>query len=269
MDKYLRENRDLWDDLTPLHAASDFYAVERFKQGRCTLSDVDRSEVGPVAGKRLLHLQCHFGLDTLSWARLGAEVVGTDFSERAIEQARSLAAELALPAEFVCCDLYDLPEHLSGEFDIAFTSEGVLCWLPDLKRWAAVIAHFLRRDGLFFIREFHPVAGIFDSADGVTAPVVHHPYFHSDDPMRFQDEDSYAAKGVDIQRPSYEWTHSMADIINALIGVGLTIEYVNEFPYCTYQSHPFLTMDEDGLWRFEEAPDSLPLMFSIRATKHA
>jgi len=264
---HMDTNRQLWDQLTPIHAASEFYDLEGFKKGRCALMAVDREEVGEVAGKSLLHLQCHFGLDTLSWARLGARVTGVDFSARAVALAGSLAAELSIPATFICSNLYDLPRLLSSQFDIVFTSAGVLTWLPDLVRWAEVVDRFLKPSGFFYLREDHPTAYIFDDDDGVTKPALRYPYFPSSEPMRFEDQGSYADRSADIRTVSYEWTHNLAEVINSLTGAGLRIEYLHEYPWATYQSLPFLVKGKDGLWRYPEAPECLPLAYSVRASK--
>jgi len=165
MDEYLAANRALWDEWTAIHETSSFYDLEAFKAGGSRLRDYEVDEVGDVTGKSLLHLQCHFGIDTLSWARLGARVTGADFSDRAIELGRSLAAELRLDATFVRSDLYDLPSVLDGQFDVVYTSRGVLGWLPDLGRWAGVVAHFLRPGGVFYMTEIHPVAQAFAFVD--------------------------------------------------------------------------------------------------------
>ncbi|MCZ7544594.1 MAG: class I SAM-dependent methyltransferase [Anaerolineae bacterium] len=154
---YMESNRALWDEWTGIHAKSAFYDLEGFKAGRLSLDRVAREGLGDVTGKRLLHLQCHFGMDTLSWARLGAEVTGVDFSEKAIALARALSAELSIPARFVCANIYDLPAALDGAFDIVFTSGGVLYWLPDLVRWAEIVAHYLRPGGTFFLADSHPL----------------------------------------------------------------------------------------------------------------
>jgi len=267
MDEYLEANRRMWDNLVPIHAASEFYDVEGFKQGKCTLLDIEVEEVGDVTSRSLLHLQCHFGLDTLSWARRGAVVTGIDFSEKAIEMARSLAKETKIPASFVRCNLYDLPNHLSREFDIVFTSAGVLTWLPDLCEWGRVIAHFLKPGGIFYLREFHPTAYIFDDEEKAKSPAVRYPYFHSDKPLRFDDQGTYADKNADTRNVNYEWPHSIGEIINSLINAGLRLEFLHEFPFTSHQSHPFLTRGEDGMWRYNDAPHSLPLMYSIRAVK--
>jgi len=264
---YLRSNRDLWDRMTPIHARSDFYDVEGFRAGRDTLTGIDRREVGDVSGRRLLHLQCHFGMDTLSWARLGARVTGMDFSPRAIALAGVLAAELDIPAEFYCCELTRFPRILRRTFDIVYTSGGVLPWLPDLDRWADAAARFVGPGGFFYVRDDHPFCSIFEDDEGVDEPRVGYPYFHSDRPMLFRDQGTYADPAADITTESYEWFHSLADIINALISAGLRIEYVHEFPFATYRSLPFLARGEDGLWRYPLHPRSLPLSFSIRAVK--
>ena len=149
--QYMESNRRSWNERTPVHARSDFYGIERFKAGATSLLSVELEEMGDVQGKSLLHLQCHFGMDTLSWARLGANVTGADFSDEAIDLARSLSGELGIEAEFVLSNVYSLPDVLEAQYDIVFTSYGVLVWLPDLKPWAEVVAHFLRPGGFFYI----------------------------------------------------------------------------------------------------------------------
>jgi 2-polyprenyl-3-methyl-5-hydroxy-6-metoxy-1,4-benzoquinol methylase len=169
MDPHVAANRALWDEWTPIHVGSAFYDVDGWKSGRRhDLPPLLVDEVGDVAGKDLLHLQCHFGLDTLSWARRGARVTGADFSERAVEQARLLAAETGLEARFVVSDVVDLPDRLEGDFDVVFTSFGVLNWLPDVPRWAEVVAHFVRPGGFFYIAEAHPFA--WSSTTATTRP---------------------------------------------------------------------------------------------------
>lgn len=267
MNEYIDANRELWNTWTAVHVASKFYDVEGFRRGKRTLQEIDYKELGDVVGRRLLHLQCHFGLDTLSLARLGAVVTGMDLSPAAIEKARELATECELEARFVCCDLYDLPDHLDGEFDIVYTSAGVLAWLPDLKRWAEIIAHYLRPGGIFYVREFHPFTGIFDTEGEGGTPRIRYPYFHDPEPGRYEDTGSYADTEAPVEVVSYEWEHSLGEVITALIKVGLHIEYLHEFPFTTYQAHPFLERSEDGLWRYPGLERGLPLMFSLRALK--
>jgi SAM-dependent methyltransferase len=268
MREYLEANRMRWDELTPIHARSGFYDLEGLRAGGLTLMSLEREELGDVAGKSLLHLQCHFGLDTLSWARLGARVTGVDFSEEAVTLARSLSDELGIDADFICSNLYDLPTVLAAQFDIVFTSYGVLCWLPDLSRWAGIIAHFLRPGGTFYIAEIHPFAMVFyDEADAEHLEVFY-PYFHATEPLRFEEEGSYAAPDQEVfHTVTYEWQHGLGDIVNSLISAGLRIEFLHEFPYACYRMFPFLEQDHEGWWRLEGHPGSIPMTFSLKATK--
>lgn len=268
MKEYLDANKAHWNDLVEPHAASKFYDVEGFKQGRSTLDRIVLEGVGDVKGKSLLHLQCHFGLDTLSFARLGAEVTGIDFSPKAIKLARSLATELGLEAQFVCSDIYDLPNQLSGErgFDIVFTSYGILSWLPDLKRWAKIIAHFLKTSGIFFIAEIHPFSLVFADDDD-TDLRVHYPYFNKK-VMRFDEQGSYADANAILQHPtSYEWTYTMSGVINSLISTGLRINYLKEYPECCVQMLPFMVKDKEGFWRLPDGREDIPFTFALQARK--
>ncbi|MGH2556308.1 MAG: class I SAM-dependent methyltransferase, partial [Actinomycetota bacterium] len=189
---YLDANRALWNEWAPIHERSAFYDVPAFKRGESRLKDFEIEEVGDVSGKSLLHVQCHFGLDTLSWARLGAKVTGVDFSERSIEQARALAEEIGLDATFLLSNVYDLPEVLEGQFDIVYTSRGVLGWLPDVPRWAAVVARFVKPGGFLYINEMHPFLYVFDDSKEATQPRVKFPYFPRSEPLEFAVEGSYA-----------------------------------------------------------------------------
>lgn len=263
MDKYLEANRALWNEWAAIHEKSEFYDVAGFKAGKLSLHSIEIEELGDVSGKTLLHLQCHFGLDTLSWVRLGARVTGVDFSEKAIALARSLSQELSIPATFICADIYELPKLLAQKFDIVFTSAGVLCWLPDLQRWTQIISHFLKPGGIFYIREFHPFALVFDDRENLTDLRVAYPYFHAPEPLRCPVKGSYADRSATVsQTVAYEWVHSLSDILNALISAGLKIEFLHEFPYCTFQMLPFMEQSEDGHWRLKQ---NLPLMFSLKA----
>ena len=170
MENWLDINRKLWDNKVPIHVKSDFYALENFLKGETSLTKIELEALGSaVAGKKLLHLQCHFGMDTLSWARLGAQVTGVDFSPKAIRQARKLAKQIGQKARFVESDIYSLKENLAGKFDIVFTSFGTIGWLPDLEKWADVIAHFLKKGGVFYIADFHPWIYIHDWDSGKIA----------------------------------------------------------------------------------------------------
>ncbi len=278
MDEYLKANKELWNEITPIHAKSDFYDLEGFKSGKSSmLYPIEIEEMGDISGKSLLHLQCHFGMDTLSWARRGAKVTGVDFSDKSIDLARSLSEELGIEAEFICSDIYELPNILDGEFDIVYTSAGVLCWLPDLKRWAEIIAHFLKSGGFFYIFEGHPFSGVFDDSPDATELKVEYSYFHKPEPTKWEPQCDYTSpvkgslKWIDedpeavVTHGSYEWTHDMGDIINSLIAAGLRIEFLHEFPMIFYKCYPFMKRDDKGSWRVEG--DKIPLTFSIKATK--
>jgi SAM-dependent methyltransferase len=264
-DEYLDANRKLWDELTPIHARSEFYDLEGFKSGRCALSSIELEEVGAVSGKSLLHLQCHFGMGTLSWARLGARAVGVDFSNEAINLARSLSRETGIEARFVLADVYELPNVLDEEFEIVFTSAGVLCWLPDLKRWAEIISHFLRPGGFFYIFEGHPFSGIFNDSANATRLEVTESYFSGPEPRYWEPDGDYADPDAEVSHGSYEWTHSLGSIISALAGAGLRIEFLREFPVLFDRSCPLMKQDKDGWWRL--TGDRMPLTFSIKASK--
>jgi SAM-dependent methyltransferase len=265
VDHYFKSNRDLWDELTPLHEKAESYDVDGFKAGKCTLRSIELNEVGEVKGKSLLHLQCHFGLDTLSWARLGAKTTGVDFSEKAIGLARSLSCDVGLRTDFICANIYDMPDVLKGEFDIVFTSYGVLCWLPDLKRWAEIIAHFLKPGGFFYIVEGHPFLPVFDNSEKATEFKVTESYFHKPEPIKWEPEGDYTDRSAEVVHPSYEWTHNLGDVINSLIQAGLRIDFLHEFPLSAYRWSPFTEKKEDGWWH---APgDKVPLTFSLKATR--
>ncbi len=257
----IESNRTLWDAWTRLHEKSAFYDVEGFKAGKLTLKPVERKELGDVAGKSLLHLQCHFGLDTLSWARLGARVTGVDFSEEAITLARKLSDELDLPARFICSDVLALPQVLDEKFDIVFTSYGVLPWLPDVRRWAEVVAHCLAPGGTFYLLEFHPIGEMLDEAGEQFA----YPYFEQAEPLAFEAEGSYAAPATDVTLDEFNWPHSVGEVVTALLEAGLRLEFLHEFPYSTYPFPSFVKEVAPDL--FERIGIAVPLMYSIRAVK--
>jgi 2-polyprenyl-3-methyl-5-hydroxy-6-metoxy-1,4-benzoquinol methylase len=267
-EPFLQANRDRWNELTAIHARSAFYDVAGFRAGKCTLRPIEVEELDDVAGKSLLHLQCHFGLDTLSWARRGARVTGVDFSEEAIALARSLGRELGIPGAFVCSDVYDLPTVLAGAFDVVFTSYGVLCWLPDLRRWAAVAAHFLKPGGTLYLAEIHPFAMVFDDRTPGPELRVAYPYFHAPEPLRSEPQGTYADRRAQVQHTtSYEWVHSLGDVVGAVIGAGLRVEFLHEFPYCICGILPLMEQGPDGWWRLREGDGTVPLLFSLKATK--
>jgi SAM-dependent methyltransferase len=272
MDQPLRDNQALWDAWTRIHVPSAFYDVASFRDGTrpIRLSDYEREEVGPVDGRTLLHLQCHFGLDTLSWARLGARVTGLDFSAEAIDAARALAADVGLDARFVRSNIYDAPQAIGNEtFDIVYTSRGVLGWLPDIRAWGRVAATFVRPGGRFYVTEIHPVAQVFDD-EGVAPGELRlrYPYWSHVEPISLDAHGSYADPSANTEGlREHGWDHSLGEIVSALIDAGLRIDFLHEFPFVEWPV-PFLVEGEDRRYRLPpDARGELPLFFSLGATK--
>jgi SAM-dependent methyltransferase len=268
MDEFHTVNRKNWEERAALHPDTDFYDVEGFLAGGSSLQSLEREELGDVSGKSLLHLQCHFGLDSLSWAREGASVTGVDYSAQAIEKARELRDETGLDAEFIAADIYDLRQHLDERFDIVFTSYGVLCWLSDLGAWAALIDHFLEPGGTFYIAEAHPYMGTLASLSADGTAQFDYPYFHDDQPERYDADGSYADPDASFDNPTtYQWYHSMGDILNSLLSAGLDIEFVHEHPFGTFKMFESMEQAADGWWYVPGLEIDLPFTFSLKATK--
>jgi SAM-dependent methyltransferase len=265
-------NEELWNVWTAVHASGGFYDLEGFKAGGVRIRPYEIELIGDVAGKTLLHLQCHFGIDTLSWARLGARVTGADLSPDAIELARALADELGFPgARFVRSNLYDLPEALEGTFDIVYTSRGVLGWLPDIRAWGRVVAHFLAPGGTFFVTEAHPVIQAFEN-EGVKPGELRlaYPYWEHREPLTFAVKGSYADPSADVgDLTEHGWDHGLGEIVTALIEAGLRIEKLIEYPFLDWKVD-FLVDDGNARWVLPPGTaGELPLMFSLLAAKPA
>jgi SAM-dependent methyltransferase len=270
-DAWLEGNRDLWNAWTTIHEGSAFYDLEGFKRGGIRLRDYELEEVGSVEGKDLLHVQCHFGIDTLSWARLGARVTGADFSEKGVELARSIAADIGVDARFVVSNVYDLPAHLEGDFDIVYTSSGVLEWLPDIRAWAKVVAHFVRPGGFFYIAEVHPVIQAFETEDVAPGELqLRYPYWEHREPLTFEVHGSYADPAADVHGMTvYGWNRGLGEIVTALADAGLRIDSLREYPFVAW-AMDVLVKAPDGRYRLPGDLDGrLPLFFSIKASKPA
>lgn len=263
---YLDINRELWNLWTKFNAESKEYLdrLHQLKAGKTTLTSVELEEVNGVAGKTLLHLQCHFGLDTFSWAREGAIVTGVDISEEAITLARSLSKELNIEAEFIHADIYNLPTILDRQFDIVYTSGGVLCWLPDLKLWAEIVARYLKPSGIVYVLESHPIMRIFKPRmDGQGKPVEWR-YFDTG-PVEVEERRSNGNPAAHPPHPAYYWPHSLGEIVTALCSAGLRLEFLHEFPGlvepCSYQE------SQSGQYEVRvHQTVVIPSLFSIRAT---
>jgi SAM-dependent methyltransferase len=268
-DEYRRENREHWEELAEIHPDTEFYDVAAFLEGESSLLPLEREELGPLVGKgtTLLHLQCHFGMDTLSWARAGAEVVGVDFSETAVETARELAAETGLDdrAEFVESDVYELPAILDREFDVVFTSYGVLTWLPDIEGWAEVVERFVAPGGVFYIAENHPFTLCLDEESGPDAFRFAYPYFEGEH-LTFDIEGSYADPDADVEHTrTHEFSHSLGEILTALVDTDLDLEFVHEHPWSEFRALDAMEADEEGRYWLPGLDHDLPFLFSVRA----
>jgi SAM-dependent methyltransferase len=260
---YTDVNRELWNARTGHHLTSEFYNVAAFKAGCSSLNGIELALLGEVAGQRILHLQCHFGQDSLSLARLGAQVTGVDLSDEAIAAARRLSAELELPAEFICCDVYDLPSRLpAAQFDIVFTSYGVLGWLPDLDRWAALVARYLRPGGRLVLVEFHPVVWMFDN----DFTHLQYSYFNTG-PIEETEQGTYADNEAPITHQSITWNHSLSEVVSSLLGQGLQLTHFGEYDYSPYNCFAHAVAQPDGTYRIGPLGEKTPLVYSVVVAK--
>ncbi|MFC1852113.1 class I SAM-dependent methyltransferase [candidate division CSSED10-310 bacterium] len=248
-----------------MHFAS--YGIERLRQGGTMLSEIELKEIGPVTGKKLLHLQCHIGTDTLSWVQAGALVTGVDFSAQSLTLAAQLRDELHLEARFIQANVYELKQKLEDTFDIVYTSRGVLCWLRDLSEWAGIISHYLKPGGIFYIMETHPTCMIFDE-EKCGKLEVKYSYFHQEKPLMVEGgTPDYADQSYCATNPTYEWNWSLSDIINSLIKAGLVIEFVHEYDQLFYQGLKDMVQTKSGWWYLPDYEHQLPFTFSLRARK--
>lgn len=273
-DRYFEGNRANWDERVPIHLASKSYDLTGFLRGEKQLTRIERAEMGDVRGKRLLHLQCHFGMDTLNWARLGAEVTGLDISPAAIEAATRLATYAEIPGtRFVAANVYDAPEALGGEtFDIVYTGIGALNWLPDIEAWAQVVAACLVPGGRFYILECHPVLWSLDNEREDQALILKYPYFETAEPGYVADDAQTYTDGPPLTESpvSYEWNHGVGEIIDALLRAGLRLDFVHEHRDVPWQALPWLVPGDDPrTWVMPEGRERVPLTFSLGATKPA
>jgi SAM-dependent methyltransferase len=255
---YFEMNRVGWDQRVSAHFESKFYDVEGFLAGNTSLREIELEELGNVAGKRMLHLQCHFGMDTLSWVRQGAVCTGVDISPMAIQKARELAARTKLDAKFVCSDVYGFTPGGSTPYEIVFTSYGAICWLPDLNKWAEIVASNLAVGGTFYMVEFHP---IYDLIAGYS-------YFTRAVPD-VEEEGTYTENGTDAVAKLATWAHPLSSVINALIGVGIQVERVNEFAFSPYNCFEGMVEREPGRFYLGHRGNDVPIVYSLTGRKVA
>lgn len=253
---YIKLNRSAWDQRTGIHFVSEMYDVDGFLKGGSSLKEIELAEVDEVRGKKLLHLQCHFGLDTLSWARKGAIVTGVDLSPEAIKKANELKKKAALPAEFICSDIYDYEKSTLPQYDIVYASYGALNWLPDISGWARIAAKSLKVGGRLHLIEFHPV---YDLHSGYS-------YFSQEEPD-IEEDGTYTENCTGEVATMATWPHPLSEVLNALIGNGITIDHLNEYPFSPYDCLDNLEEREEGRYYVKGVEHPVPLVYSIKGTK--
>ena len=258
---YISKNKDLWNKWTDYHLHSRFYNLEGFIKGESSLNDIELTLLGDVRNKTILHLQCHFGQDTLSLASLGAIPTGIDLSDNAIEKAKELAAQLNLNARFICCDIYDLPDYLDEKFDIVFTSYGTIGWLPDLNRWGRLIYNFLKPDGRFVLVEFHPIVWMFDNDFNK----IEYSYFNKEAIVELE-EGTYADGEAPINMESVTWNHSLSEVFQGLVSNGLQIDDLKEYDYSPYNCFKHTEQLEEKKFIIKHLSNKIPMVYSILAT---
>jgi 2-polyprenyl-3-methyl-5-hydroxy-6-metoxy-1,4-benzoquinol methylase len=259
---YIKINKATWNNKTDVHIASDFYDVTSFLEGKSSLNSIELELLGDVTDKKILHLQCHFGQDSMSLARMGAIVTGLDLSEKAISRANEFATKLHLDVSFICCDIYDAPNFLEEKFDIVFTSYGTIGWFPDLDKWAKIVSHFLNPNGKFIMADFHPVVWMFDN----DFKEVFYNYFNVA-PIIEDESGTYADRYSEISAQTVTWNHPTSELLNALIDNGLEINSFNEYDYSPYNCFNETIEFEKGKFRIKHFENKIPMVYSLLANK--
>ena len=263
LENYIIINQQSWDKKVDIHFRSEFYDVDGFIKGNTSLKDIELNQLGDITGKNILHLQCHFGQDSISLARMGANVTAVDFSEKAIQTARELADTINVSADFICCDIYDLPNHLNKQFDIVFTSYGTIGWLPDLDKWAKVVSRFLKPGGDFIFVEFHPVVWMFDDE----FEKIGYNYFNTG-PIVETYSGTYANQSAPIIQEYVMWNHGMGEVIQSLVTNQLQITSMEEFNYSPYNCFRHTIEYAPGRYRINKLGDKIPMLYSLKARKN-
>lgn len=271
MDEYLAINRANWDERAGVHAVSVDYALDRLVTDPAYISNVvrfDRPRLGDLEGVVGVHLQCHIGTDTISLARLGASMTGLDFSPQSLHHARALAERTGTEVRFVEADVYDALDVLEpGSFDLVYTGIGALCWLPDIRRWATVVATLLRPGGRLFIRDMHPMLGTLVAQGGIVR--VEDPYFHHVEPMIFDEGGTYVEHDhVFTATLTHQWSHGLGEIITALLNAGMQLSELVEHDSVPWRAlKDAMTSDESGEWRLTDRPERLAASFTLQAER--
>lgn len=262
MKDYININKTAWNNKVGSHLKSDFYNLEGFKKGESSLKSIEQELLEDVSGKSILHLQCHFGQDTLSLARMGAQVTGVDLSDKAIDAAKNLAEEINLNAEFVCCDLYELPNHLNKTYDIVFSSYGTIGWLPDLDKWANIVSKYLKPGGTFVFVEFHPVVWMFDDDFNTIAY-----NYDNKETISGQETGTYADTSSTAQHNYVCWNHGLAEVLQALINHRLELKQFKEFDYSPYKCFNHTEEYSPGKYRIKHLENKIPMVYALKAIK--
>lgn len=259
-EKFIELNRTNWNNRVDGHLVSDFYEMDAFRAGKSSLKEIELALLGTIQGKKILHLQCHFGQDTLSLARMGAQVTGIDFSDKAIHEAQKLAKELSIEATFICCDVYSTSECVHEKFDIVYTTYGTIGWLPDLDKWAKVISDRLNPGGKLIFVDFHPVVWMFDD----DFKHVAYNYF-KENPIIEEVSGSYADKSIQISDTTITWNHGLSEVYQALQGAGLTIDHFSEYPFSPYDCLNDLIEVEPNRFQVKHLVNKIPMVYALTA----
>lgn len=263
MEDYLKVNKEAWDERAEKHYDSEFYDTRSFIEGRNSLPSIDIKMLGDIRGKSVLHLQCHFGQDSISLSRMGAYVTGVDFSETAIDKARNLTEQCGTDTKFICSDVYSVKDKLEDSFDITYTSYGTIGWLPDIRRWAEIVSSCTKKGGKFVFVEFHPIIWMFDD----TLSYIQYSYFKSE-PIVETLSGSYADKDKGSSYKSISWNHGMSEVIQALLDNGFQLDILEEHPYSPYEIFPSMKKMEKDKYVLEKFGDKMPMVYALSMTKN-
>ncbi len=260
---YLDVNKSLWNKRTEIHLKSDFYNLDDFIKGKNSLNQIELDLLGNIQNKSILHLQCHFGQDSISLAHMGADVTGVDFSEKAIKAGEELARKMNTKnIEFICCDIYNLPNYLNKTFDIVYTSYGTIGWLPDIDKWARIVSRYLKFGGKFVFAEFHPFVWIFD----YNFKKIKYSYFKSDAIIETE-SGTYADKSARINIQSVSWNHSLSELLNSLITNNIEIKQIKEYDYSPYDCFNNTVKIEENKFMIKGLEKKIPLVYSVLGIK--
>lgn len=262
MQNYLEINRNLWNAKVDSHLKSDFYFVEEFIQGRTSLNAIELELLGDIKDKKILHLQCHFGQDSIALSRLGAKVTGVDLSDESIKAAAELAEKCGTATQFLRTDIYELPNVLNEKFDIVYTSYGTIGWLPDLEKWAKVISHFLKPGGKLIFVEFHPFIWMYNE----DFTEIKYDYFQGE-PIIETSDGTYADPSAKISLQEVSWNHEISAVFQSLINENLEIKNIQEYNYSPYSCFKNMQEIEKGKFHLPQFGKKIPYVYSLIAEK--